>query len=74
MPEKITLETTKVAMAPKKRRAETVKVAVVQSKGGSKRPSNMDIASMKSMKLSKNIVPRAIASTATVALHLKRPV
>jgi hypothetical protein len=73
MPEKITLETVKVTMAPEKRRAETVKVAVAQSKGGFKRPSDMDIASMKSMKLSKNIVPHAIASTATVCITLEAP-
>jgi hypothetical protein len=53
---------------PKKRRTEIVKFTAVQVKGGLEWSSDMDILSAKSMKLSKNIVPRTIASAA--AAHI----
>jgi hypothetical protein len=61
-------KTVKVTMAPKKRRTETAKVAMTQSKGGLKRSSDMDIALVKSAKLSKSIVPHTIASVAVARI------
>jgi hypothetical protein len=65
--------TAKVTVVPEKRRTETAKVTVTQSKGGLKWSSDTDIASVRPVKLSKNIVPRAIASaTAARITHEAR--
>jgi hypothetical protein len=62
--------TAKVTVVPEKRRTETAKVTVAQGKGGFKRSSDTDIASAKSTKLSKNIVPRTIAFVVAVRIAL----
>jgi hypothetical protein len=51
---------------PERKGTELAKVSGVRAKGGVKWPSDVDILAAKSIKLSKGIVPRAIAS-ATVA-------
>jgi hypothetical protein len=61
-------ETVKVVVVPEKRRTEIAKVTVTQSKGGFKWLSDKEIASTKSVKLSKNTVPHTIASATT--LHI----
>jgi hypothetical protein len=55
----------KCPKVPEKKWMEIVKVIVAQVKGGLKRSSDVDISSAKSVKLSKNIIPCAIASAAT---------
>jgi hypothetical protein len=54
----------KCPKVPKKKRTETTKVTVAQVKSGLKRSSDADISSAKSAKLSKNIIPCAIAFAA----------
>jgi hypothetical protein len=51
----------KVVVVPEKKRAETAEVVVARVKDGFKQISYTDISSTKSVKLSKNVVPRAIA-------------
>jgi hypothetical protein len=54
--------------APEKKGTGPTKVTVARAKGGLKRPSDADILSAKSAKLSKSIVPRVIAYVATVCI------
>jgi hypothetical protein len=54
--------------APEKKGTEPAKVSGARVKGGLKRPSDADILTAKSVKLSKGIVPRAIASAATARI------
>jgi hypothetical protein len=61
----------KLPKAPKKRKAETVKTSVPRGKKNLKRPSDAEVASVKPLKLSKNIVPHAIAVVATTHPTLK---
>jgi hypothetical protein len=69
--EKRRMKTVKVVVASEKKRMETAKVTVAQVKGGFKRLSNTDITSVKSVKLSKDIVPRTIASAAMARIVLE---
>jgi hypothetical protein len=54
----------KRSKAPENKKAETVKTSTLQGKISLKRPPDMEVASAKSIKLSKKIVPRAIAVVA----------
>jgi hypothetical protein len=71
VPEKKRAETANVIVAPEKKRMETAKVTVAQVKGGFKKSLDVDIASAKSAELSKNTIPRAIASTVTARITLE---
>jgi hypothetical protein len=71
VPKKRIVEIVKITVAPEKRKTEPTKVTVTQVKGGFKWSSDKDIASAKSTKPSKNIVPRVIASVAVTCITLE---
>jgi hypothetical protein len=50
-----------VVVVPEKKREETMKIVMARVKDGFKQTSYTDISSTKSAKLSKNVVPCAIA-------------
>jgi hypothetical protein len=54
-----------------KKRAEIMKVATTRVKGGVKRSSDTDIASVMSAKLSKNTLPHEIASAIAARITLE---
>jgi hypothetical protein len=57
--------------APERKGTELAKVSGVRAKGGVKWPSDVDILAAKSIKLSKGIVPRAIASATATCITPK---
>jgi hypothetical protein len=62
--------TSKHLKAREKKKAEPGKVSVAAKKAGVKRPSDTDVALMKLAKLSKQIIPHALASVATTRATL----
>jgi hypothetical protein len=56
--------------APEKRKAYTTKTFALRGKTGLKWPSDVEVASLKSLKLSKKIVPRAVATAAAARCTL----